>query len=122
VPLTKSLRRFLGLRSKTTTNGSKTAPSFALGTIGQISSPGRSKNVSDAEGDSVEDLIMDQRHGGGGGGIQVTKAFSSSNASHDQQQQQQQQQAAGGSGQAKEQPYGVTVRQYPAWQVDEKYR
>jgi hypothetical protein len=97
VPLTKSLRKFFGLRNKTTTAGSKSAPSFALGTIGQISSTGRSKNVSDVEGDSVEDLIVDDR------GIQVTRGFST-NATET----------------GKKESYDVTVRQYPNWRVDEE--
>jgi hypothetical protein len=126
VPLTKSFRKFLGLRGKTTngSKGSKSAPSFALGTIGQISSNGnRSKNISESEGDSVEDLIVDQR------GIQVTRGFSTNavevahpGAPHHVGGGQDAELglASPAASVAKKEQYHVSVRQYPSWRIDEE--
>jgi hypothetical protein len=71
VPLTRQLRRILGLSRKGTTVKSESTPTYPLGTIGNISSRGQQRLDSDVEGDSVEDLIVSSK-----GGIKVTSGFS----------------------------------------------
>jgi hypothetical protein len=98
VPLTRQLRKVLGLRTKDTTNKSSSAPSYALGTIGNISSRGQRRTNTDLEGDSVEDLIVDNNKG-----ILVKSEFNTRVTD------------LGKTGH--EPTVEVTSKQYPSWKV-----
>lgn len=93
VPLTQQFRRILGLQRKETTIKSDSAHVYGLGTIGQINS--RKRNTDpDVEGDSVEELIVDNR------GIKMTRGFSVKRTSREEKE-----------------PKEAAGRQYPAWKV-----
>lgn len=91
VPLTRQLRRVLGLRRKDTTIKSDSVPSYPLGTIGNISSRGRRQDP-DLEGESVEDLIVSNP------GIKVTSGFSTQVTDMEKSSQE-------------------PAQQYPSWKV-----
>lgn len=93
VPLTQSFRRMLGLSHKATTIQSESGRTYGLGTIGQINSRRRTEGP-DAEGDSVEDLIVDNS------GIKMTRGFSVQMTSRDEKEKRE-----------------VPGRQYPTWKV-----
>lgn len=94
VPLTQSFRRMLGLSHKATTIQSESGRTYGLGTIGQINSRRRTEGP-DAEGDSVEDLIVDNS------GIKMTRGFSVQMTSRDEKEKRE-----------------VPGRQYPTWKVE----
>lgn len=96
VPLTRQLRSLLGLRKVTTVN-SESTPTYALGTIGNISSRGRHQDP-ELDGDSVEDLIVNSQ-----GGIKVTSVFSAQVTVTDMEKSRQ------------ESP--DPAQQYPSWKV-----